>query len=260
MSASDRAPSSAGARRSSRPTTSARTSSDRRPGRWPRVPERARAHRRRRQPRRHRRARRRARGRRRAGPRPAPDGEGGAGRRLHRRVRLGAGRTATTSSSRWTPTVRTPPSSCRGCSPPCDRADLVLGSRWVPGGSGRQLADVARAALARRQPLHPAGAGRRPARRHRRLPRVPARGAREASTTRRWRPQGYCFQVDLAWRAVRAGYRVAEVPITFAERERGESKMSGSIVREALWRVTVWGAQHRARQLRGAVRTLRRQT
>ena len=66
--------------------------------------------------------------------------------------------------------------------------------------------------------------------------------------------QGYCFQVDLAWRALRAGYRVAEVPITFAERERGESKMSGAIVREAFWRVTQWGAAHRSGQARAIVR------
>ncbi|HEX8768331.1 MAG TPA: dolichol-phosphate mannosyltransferase, partial [Jatrophihabitans sp.] len=66
--------------------------------------------------------------------------------------------------------------------------------------------------------------------------------------------EGYCFQVDLAWRAVQAGFRVTEVPITFAERERGESKMSGNIVREALLRVTEWGAAHRFAQLRGALR------
>ena len=42
--------------------------------------------------------------------------------------------------------------------------------------------------------------------------------------------QGYCFQVELAWRAYRHGFRVAEVPITFAERERGASKMSSAIV------------------------------
>ena len=54
---------------------------------------------------------------------------------------------------------------------------------------------------------------------------------------------GYCFQVDLARRAVRAGAVVAEVPITFVERERGESKMSGGIVVEALVRVTGWGLQ-----------------
>jgi len=62
---------------------------------------------------------------------------------------------------------------------------------------------------------------------------------------------GYCFQVDLAWRSVQAGYRVVEVPITFTEREIGVSKMSGGIVREALLMVTLWGAGHRARQFVG---------
>jgi dolichol-phosphate mannosyltransferase len=61
---------------------------------------------------------------------------------------------------------------------------------------------------------------------------------------------GYCFQVDLAWRTVQAGYTVVEVPITFTEREIGESKMSGSIVREALLRVTQWGLRHRVHQVR----------
>ena len=57
--------------------------------------------------------------------------------------------------------------------------------------------------------------------------------------------QGYCFQVDMAWRATKAGLRVAEVPITFVERELGESKMDSSIVKEALWRVTQWGIENR---------------
>jgi dolichol-phosphate mannosyltransferase len=57
--------------------------------------------------------------------------------------------------------------------------------------------------------------------------------------------QGYCFQIDMAWRATRAGFRVREVPITFTERERGDSKMNSSIVREALWRVTCWGINSR---------------
>ncbi len=65
---------------------------------------------------------------------------------------------------------------------------------------------------------------------------------------------GYCFQVDLAWRTVRAGFRVTEVPITFTERQIGESKMSGSIVREALLKVTQWGAMHRWRQLTAVFR------
>jgi dolichol-phosphate mannosyltransferase len=64
---------------------------------------------------------------------------------------------------------------------------------------------------------------------------------------------GYCFQVDLAWRAFRHGFRVVEVPITFADREHGTSKMSSSIVREALWRVTVWGTRARLATLRKAL-------
>jgi dolichol-phosphate mannosyltransferase len=62
--------------------------------------------------------------------------------------------------------------------------------------------------------------------------------------------QGYCFQVDLAWRSVRGGFTVVEVPIVFTEREQGQSKMTGSIVLEALWRVTAWGLQHRVARLR----------
>ncbi|SDK19511.1 dolichol-phosphate mannosyltransferase [Actinopolyspora mzabensis] len=61
--------------------------------------------------------------------------------------------------------------------------------------------------------------------------------------------QGYCFQVDLAMRVVETGSTVVEVPITFAERESGESKMTGSIVREALLRVTKWGLRRRGRRL-----------
>lgn len=62
--------------------------------------------------------------------------------------------------------------------------------------------------------------------------------------------QGYCFQIDLTWRTVRAGFSVAEVPITFTEREIGESKMSGSIVREAVFQVGRWGLRRRWEQLR----------
>ena len=61
---------------------------------------------------------------------------------------------------------------------------------------------------------------------------------------------GYCFQVDLTWRAYRAGYRVVEVPITFVEREFGESKMNQRIVIEALLLTTWWGIVHRSGQLR----------
>ena len=62
--------------------------------------------------------------------------------------------------------------------------------------------------------------------------------------------QGYCFQVDLAWRALQAGFRVVEVPITFTERERGASKMSNTIVAEAFWKVTQWGVARRRDRFR----------
>ncbi|MGO1056240.1 polyprenol monophosphomannose synthase [Crossiella sp. CA198] len=61
---------------------------------------------------------------------------------------------------------------------------------------------------------------------------------------------GYCFQIDLAWRTVQAGFRVVEVPITFTEREIGVSKMSGNIISEALLLVGKWGVKHRAGQLK----------
>ncbi|MEV6211759.1 dolichol-phosphate mannosyltransferase, partial [Kitasatospora sp. NPDC051914] len=56
---------------------------------------------------------------------------------------------------------------------------------------------------------------------------------------------------DLAWRTVKAGFKVAEVPITFVEREHGASKMSRNIVVEALWRVTAWGITARIDKITG---------
>ena len=65
--------------------------------------------------------------------------------------------------------------------------------------------------------------------------------------------QGYCFQVDLSWRTVQAGFRVVEVPITFTERAIGASKMSGNIVQEALLKITRWGLKHRLAQVKGLI-------
>ncbi|MDR3033996.1 MAG: dolichol-phosphate mannosyltransferase, partial [Kitasatospora sp.] len=62
--------------------------------------------------------------------------------------------------------------------------------------------------------------------------------------------QGYCFQIDLTLRTIEAGLTVAEIPITFVERARGHSKMSNAIVREAFWRVAVWGVSRRTARLR----------
>lgn len=63
---------------------------------------------------------------------------------------------------------------------------------------------------------------------------------------------GYCFQVDLLWRTLKSGFSVVEVPITFIERERGNSKMSKAIFLEALIRTTLWGIAYRAEQFRDA--------
>jgi len=132
-------------------------------------------------------------------------------------------------------------------------ADLVLGSRYVKGGAvqnwpkSREILSrggniYTRLALG--LPLKDATGGYRAFRRA----TLEGIGLDEVASA------GYCFQVDLAWRAVKAGFRVVEVPITFVERERGQSKMSQAIVIEAMARVGKWGLGHRARQLRGLVK------
>jgi dolichol-phosphate mannosyltransferase len=128
-------------------------------------------------------------------------------------------------------------------------ADLVLGSRWVPGGRvvnwpksrefisrggstySRLLLDV---------PIRDMTGGFRAFRKE----TLEGLGMDAVAS------QGYCFQVDLAWRAVKAGFHVVEVPITFVDREYGDSKMSRDIVAEALWRVTAWGVGSRVNRLR----------
>jgi dolichol-phosphate mannosyltransferase len=58
---------------------------------------------------------------------------------------------------------------------------------------------------------------------------------------------GYCFQIDMTLRILQAGLRLVEVPITFVERERGSSKMSNAVIREAFFRVAQWGVSARLR-------------
>jgi dolichol-phosphate mannosyltransferase len=129
-------------------------------------------------------------------------------------------------------------------------ADVALGSRWVAGGEvsnwpkSRELLSrggntYARLALG--IPFRDATGGYR-------AYRAKVLASFDLSTIR---SQGYCFQVDLAWRSWRRGYKVVEVPITFVERERGASKMSRGIVVEALLRVTLWGLQTRVLRQRG---------
>ena len=118
----------------------------------------------------------------------------------------------------------------------------------------RQLARLPQLDLPDREPVLPARAGGA----IRDITggyRVFRREVLEALTLHEVESQGYCFQIDLAWRALQAGFRVVEVPITFTERERGASKMSNAIVAEALWKVTQWGVERRWRRLRRRRRT-----
>ena len=135
-------------------------------------------------------------------------------------------------------------------------ADVVLGSRWVPGGTVVNW-PVHRLLLSRGANLYTRmmlGMGIRDATGGYRAYRMPVLNKLDLDSVN---SQGYCFQVDLVWRAWRDGFRVVEVPITFAERERGASKMSSAVVGEALWRVTMWGAAARGGALRRAVRARR---
>jgi dolichol-phosphate mannosyltransferase len=135
-----------------------------------------------------------------------------------------------------------------------EHADLVLGSRWVDGGVvvnwPRSREIISRGGnlytrLALGLPLRDATGGYRAYRRN----------VLDLLLETDVASQGYCFQVDLAWQVWKAGHKVVEVPITFVERERGESKMSRAIVVEALWRVTVWGLK--SRRSRGRTPTRR---
>jgi dolichol-phosphate mannosyltransferase len=119
-------------------------------------------------------------------------------------------------------------------------ADLVIGSRYVPGGgvvdwparrerlsrggnryvhamTGLQVADATSGFRAFRRPVL------------------------EALAVTEVRSEGYCFQIDVALRAWRAGFRVVEIPITFVERRAGASKISRRIVVEAVLRTAQWG-------------------
>jgi dolichol-phosphate mannosyltransferase len=129
-------------------------------------------------------------------------------------------------------------------------ADLVLGSRWMPGGRivnwpkkreflSRGASTYSRILLG--VPIRDVTGGFRAFR----TETVEGLGM-DAVTS-----QGYCFQIDLARRAVAAGFHVVEVPITFVERELGDSKMSKDVMVEAFWRVAAWGVESRTNRLLG---------
>ncbi|WP_131740244.1 polyprenol monophosphomannose synthase [Actinomadura roseirufa] len=128
-------------------------------------------------------------------------------------------------------------------------ADLVIGARWVPGGKvlnwpkrrealSRGANTYARLMLGIH--LHDSTGGFR-AFRAATLDKIGLDGVES---------RGYCFQIDLALRALHQGLRVVEVPITFVERVHGTSKMSRDVMAEAAVRITQWGVSDRVGRLR----------
>jgi dolichol-phosphate mannosyltransferase len=119
-------------------------------------------------------------------------------------------------------------------------ADVAIGSRYVDGGTVRNwpyrrlvLSKTANtyARVLLGVDIHDITAGYRAYRRE----------VLEELDLTTVESKGYCFQVDLTWRAINNFFTVAEVPITFTERELGVSKMSGSNIREAMVKVARWG-------------------
>jgi glycosyltransferase involved in cell wall biosynthesis len=124
------------------------------------------------------------------------------------------------------------------------RADLVIGSRYVPGGATvnwsrfRRFLSRGGTLYAKRMlglPLSDATSGFRCYRR----PVLEAIPLDEIGS------EGYAFQIEMAWRAWTLGFRTEEIPIVFTERREGASKMSRRIVAEALWRVFLWAFRRR---------------
>lgn len=135
-------------------------------------------------------------------------------------------------------------------------ADLVIGSRWVPGGSVVNW-PLHREALSRGGNLYVRlllGIEVRDATAGFRLFR---RSTLEKIDLDQVRSTGYVFQTDLVTRTLHAGLVVREVPIEFVERVRGESKMSGAVASESLRRITAWGLRERRDQARRALRRRR---
>lgn len=135
-----------------------------------------------------------------------------------------------------------------------EHADVVLGSRYVPGGGVTDWGRLRRfisyggclyARVILGLPQRDLTGGYK----------VLHRRVLEAIELDSVRSQGYVFQIEITYRAVLAGFRVEEVPITFSEREAGTSKMSARIAFEAIWRVprlqrSAWVASRAARRSR----------
>lgn len=131
-------------------------------------------------------------------------------------------------------------------------ADLVIGSRWVPGGAIVNW-PLRRELLSRGGNLYVRlllGIKVRDATAGYRLFR---RTALEKIDLESVESTGYVFQTDMVARTLAAGLSVREVPIEFVERVRGDSKMSGAVATESLKRITVWGLRERAGRMRKAL-------
>jgi dolichol-phosphate mannosyltransferase len=134
-----------------------------------------------------------------------------------------------------------------------DDADLVIGARWVPGGSVVNW-PLQRELLSRGGNLYVRlllGIGVRDATAGYRLFRRTTLEKIDLATVR---STGYVFQTDLVARTLRAGLVVREVPIEFVERVRGESKMTGAVAVESLKKITAWGVRERGAQVRRRLR------
>ncbi len=117
-----------------------------------------------------------------------------------------------------------------------ERADVVIGSRYVPGGGVSDWGPLRRAVsrggstyarLVLGLGVHDLTGGFKCFRRE----------VLEAIELEAVRSRGYAFQVEMTYRAIELGFEVVEVPIVFRDRQAGSSKMSRSIVLEAIWRV-----------------------
>jgi glycosyltransferase involved in cell wall biosynthesis len=121
---------------------------------------------------------------------------------------------------------------------------LVIGSRYVRGGGIRNWG-LLRRILSRGGNLYARSLLGFPVRDATSGYRAFRREALEELMGDWTRSEGYAFQIDLAYRAWRRGFSVAEVPITFEDRHAGASKLSRRIVFEALWQVLLWGLRDR---------------
>ncbi|MDO4251860.1 MAG: polyprenol monophosphomannose synthase [Rothia sp. (in: high G+C Gram-positive bacteria)] len=137
-----------------------------------------------------------------------------------------------------------------------DGADLAIGSRYVPGGKTQNW-PVHRQVLSRGANfytrmilgtrINDITAGFRAYRRQ----------ALQSLNLEGIDSKGYVFQVDLAWRSEQAQLKIVEVPITFIEREVGDSKMDGNIIFDSMTKVTRWGISSRLGQAKKLIQKVR---